>query len=189
VARGFGWGITAEGLQAVAALILVGVTAYYAKMTRDLAKSTSDMAGAMVAGQERAEQIRRRERSERAVISGLDVLRSQRLGMGAGPIEQPLAQEVRHVLMWESPLVDDVQVRDRMRACSNAAFVVGWTEEAIAREGTDRPQASVRLQRLATATRESLEAYLTEQSLPEWADLPTETGAHAWVVRALNGAT
>jgi hypothetical protein len=183
--HGYGWSTSAEALQATAAVILVGVTAYYAKMTRDLAKSTRDMASAMAVSQERAEELRRRERSERAAISALDALRAQGLGIGAGYVDQGLARDVRHILMWESPFVSDVEVRNRMRACSNAAFVAGWSDEGIANEATDRGQISLRLQKIATTTRETLEAYLTERPLPEWIDLPDEPGAQAWVLQPL----
>jgi hypothetical protein len=184
--RGSDWSfVSAESLQATAALILVVVTAYYAKMTRDLARSTSDMAGAMAASHERAEALRRRERTERAVISALDALRSQALGVGAGYVDQGLAQRIRHILMFESALVDDVEVRNRMRACSNVAFVAGWSDEGIAHERTNRAQISVRLQSIATTTRETLEAYLMERPPPEWVDMPEEPGAQAWALQPL----
>jgi hypothetical protein len=176
----------AAALQAAAAVILVFVTGYYAKMTRDLAGETRKMANAMKTAQERAEELRRRERSERAALSALESLRSDNLGRGAGVVEQALADDVGHVLRWESSLVDDAEVQSRMRACSGVALVIAWSDESFEPERTTRGQASLRLHNIATATRATLEAYLTEQALPEWVDLPEPAGAQAWALRPLN---
>jgi hypothetical protein len=102
-----------------------------------------------------------------------------------GPVTMEVASGVQHALMWESPLVDDPAVQSRMRACSEAARILSWNDSRLANEGADRGPASLRLQRLATSTRATLEAYLTEQPLPEWSDLPDQTGAFGWVVRPL----
>jgi hypothetical protein len=121
-----------------------------------------------------------------AVISAIDALRHPRLSPGMSTVRPEIASGVQHALMWESPLVDDPAVQRRMRACSEAARILSWNDPRLAKEGTDRGAASLRLQRLATSTRATLEAYLTEQPLPEWSDLPEQAGAFAWVVRPLS---
>jgi len=174
----------AAWIQAGATIVLVVITAWYAKTTHDLLRQQRE--------------FRRRDRSEAAAYAVLGALREPAF-LPSAPVEMNHAtvHVLRHTLIAEIPLLDDTELRRRLATCERAAFEVTsgdvsptlgrvpgstdlWGYEPIVVDEPKRLFAE-----LVAACRGSVEAYLAESTVPSWPDsLPTATDARAWIAKA-----
>jgi hypothetical protein len=167
-------------VQAIATAVLVAITAYYAKQTRDLASAARQAADVQTAQ-------RRRERAEAAAIAVLAVVREKPFWTSAGDeaLDRQEAKRVWLACDAQMPLLDDREIKRRISALGDVAFTAGWPDDALAREGTDRGSVTIKLRQAAQASRWSLEAFLNGDALPSWEELPEQPEALVWTVRPL----
>jgi len=72
-------------------------------------------------------------------------------------------------------------VRERVDCCRYALSSFGAN---VSNFGGNAGVATLLLQQLLRSTRETLEAYIAEEEVPPWLDLPdSPSGALAWLVR------
>jgi len=77
-------------------------------------------------------------------------------------------------------ITDDI-VRERVDCCRYALSSFGAN---VSNFGGNAGVATLLLQQLLRSTRETLEAYIAEEEVPPWLDLPdSPSGALAWLVR------
>lgn len=190
------WAQVADWSTVLLTIALVVLTAWYAKHTGDMVEEMRQARLAESEAWQAEREQRRREKSERAALGCLRAVQvalasMQKVGPAGIGWAQP--RELHRALHDDAPLIRDATLRDHVLACAEVAYVAGFDEEQMSREGLSPGLARLGLRHIASATRGALVAYLAEREPGDWhwdddtADsgerrrLPTAGEAGSWI--------
>lgn len=161
-----------------AALVLI--TGFYAIQTH---RTVTEMKNSRT----EAERLRRLEKSQLAAARVLAILYSPLLDdwTSASDLDPKTCRELARQLRNEGPLLLDKELRNRVRAAELVLFTTAFPESEFS--PGDRGFAALIAKVLVRAVRSSVEAYLREEELPDWRDLPPPVGAQAWLIDVVRG--
>lgn len=149
----------ADWISLALAFALIVVTLIYVKHTRNMVTEMRNQRLADVAS-------RRREKSDRAAYRCLEVIQRMSDEMtrrGSTAVEPHALSAAHERLRADGPMLEDLDLRDRVGACAEVLFIGGFSTEQMAKEGLSPGQVAVGVHHLVRTTRSALQAYLAER--------------------------